>query len=162
MADEERSATIGGSDEGIEMGAEAAVSISGLEELEEWENKRRQAERDKISFIEALLLLMLAAAADLFEIVAGLTIVLSIIGLIFGFFVSGIILMWAILRGGSGYLVFRRLIINIGGWLFDAAFLGILPIRTIALLLTIWVNNRDANKRIRETEERIEEISKSV
>ena len=159
MANERGDAT-GEINEELEAASEIEVRTSGLEELEEQEFKLRQAERDKIGLVEALLLLMLAAAADLFEIVAGLTVVLWLIGLVFGFFVSGVILMWAILRGGSSYLVFRRIIITIGGWLLDAATLGILPIRTLALLLTIWYNNHDANKRIKEAMERIEEISK--
>ncbi|MBI2506537.1 MAG: hypothetical protein HYW00_00100, partial [Candidatus Colwellbacteria bacterium] len=74
-------------------------------------------------------------------------------------FVSGVIFMWAVLRGGSTYLIFRRVIITVGGWLLDAALLGILPIRTIALLLTIWINNRDANKRIKEATAQVEALS---
>ncbi len=148
-------------EEEIEIAAGVKTSLA-LGELEEWEDKRRRGERDKIGLVEALLLLMLAASADLFEIVAGLTVVLAIIGLLFGFFVSGIIFMWAILRGGTGYLIFRRVIINVAGWLLDVFSLGILPIRTLALLLTIWYNNHDANRRIKEAMGRIEEISKSV
>lgn len=148
-------------EEEIEIAAGVKTSLA-LGELEEWEDKRRRGERDKIELVEALLLLMLAASADLFEIVAGLTVVLAIIGLLFGFFVSGIIFMWAILRGGTGYLIFRRVIINVAGWLLDVFSLGILPIRTLALLLTIWYNNHDANRRIKEAMGRIEEISKSV
>ncbi|MBI2595054.1 MAG: hypothetical protein HYW38_02255 [Candidatus Colwellbacteria bacterium] len=148
-------------EEEIEIAAGVKTSLA-LGELEEWEEKRRRGERDKIELVEALLLLMLAASADLFEIVAGLTVVLAIIGLLFGFFVSGIIFMWAILRGGTGYLIFRRVIINVAGWLLDVFSLGILPIRTLALLLTIWYNNHDANRRIKEATGRIEEISKSV
>ena len=131
-------------------------------ELEEQEWKRRQAERDKVSLVEGLLLLMLAVTADLFEIVAGLTIVLWLIGLVLGSLASGIIFMWAILRGGPSYLVFRKVIITIGGWLLDIVLLGIFPIRTIALLLTFWINNRDANRRIKEATERIDELSKSA
>lgn len=131
-------------------------------ELEEQEWKRRQAERDKVSLVEGLLLLMLAVTADLFEIVAGLTIVLWLIGLVLGSLASGIIFMWAILRGGPSYLVFRKVIITIGGWLLDIVLLGILPIRTLALLLTFWVNNRDASRRIKEATERIDELLKSA
>jgi len=131
-------------------------------ELEEQEWKRRQAERDKVSLVEGLLLLMLAVTADLFEIVAGLTIVLWLIGLVLGSLASGIIFMWAILRGGPSYLVFRKVIITIGGWLLDIVLLGIFPIRTIALLLTFWINNRDADRRIKEATERIDELSKSA
>ena len=70
--------------------------------------------------------------------------------------------MWAILRGGPSYLVFRKVIITIGGWLLDIVLLGIFPIRTIALLLTFWINNRDADRRIKEATERIDELSKSA
>ncbi|MBI3088896.1 MAG: hypothetical protein HYY99_01420 [Candidatus Colwellbacteria bacterium] len=146
-------------EEEIEIADELKTSPA-LGELEEWEEKRRRAERDKVGLVEALLLLMLAATADVFEIIAGLTVVLWIIGLILGLFVSGVIFMWAVLRGGSTYLIFRRVIITVGGWLLDAALLGILPIRTIALFLTIWINNRDASRRGREAIEKIEEISK--
>lgn len=148
-------------EEEIEIAGGIKISPA-LGELEEWEEKRRQAERDKIGLVEALLLLMLAAAADLFEIIAGLTIVLAIIGVLFGFFVSGIIFIWAILRGGTSYLIFRRVAITVGGWLLDVLSLGILPIRTLALLLTIWYNNHDANKRIKEATAKIEELAKSV
>lgn len=142
---------------------EAGVKLSSnLGELEDQEWKRRQAERDKVSLVEAILLLMVAATADVFEVIAGLTIFLLPLGLIFGLLASGTIFMWAILRGGSGYLVFRRIIITIGGWFLDAVFLGILPIRTIALFLTFWVNNRDANRRLREAVERIEQLLKSA
>lgn len=142
---------------------EVAVSVSGIEELGEWEDKRRRAEKDKISFfVEGMLMLMVAATADFFEILTGLSVVLWLIGLIFGLFASGIIFMWAILRGGEGYLMFRRVIINIAGWFFDAALLGFLPIRTLALSLTIWVNNKDANKRLKEATEHIEEVTKSA
>lgn len=146
-----------------EYTGEVTISAPGLEELEEWEDKKRRAEKDKISFfVEGMLLLMVAAVADFFEILTGLSVVLWLVGLVFGLFASGIIFMWAILRGGEGYLVFRRIIINIAGWLFDAVLLGILPIRTIALLLTFWYNNRDAKKRIEEATTRIEEISKAA
>src|SRR3989304_7921848 len=126
-------------------------------ELEEQEWKRRKAERDKVSLVEGLLLLMLAVTADLFEIVAGLTIVLWLIGLVLGSLASGIIFMWAILRGGPSYLVFRKVIITIGGWLLDIVLLGIFPIRTIALLLTFWINNRAADRRITEATGGIDE-----
>src|SRR3989344_7502943 len=98
------------------MNGEFTGETEGSGELEEQEWKRRQAEKDKVSLVEGLLLLMLAATADLFEIVAGLTIVLWLIGLVLGSLASGIIFMWAILRGGEGYLVFKRMIINLGGW----------------------------------------------
>ncbi|MEX2033215.1 MAG: hypothetical protein WD889_01470 [Candidatus Colwellbacteria bacterium] len=144
------------------MNGEFTEEAGGSGELEEQEWKKRQAEKDKVSLVEGLLLLMLAATADLFEMVAGLTIVLWLIGLVLGSLASGIIFMWAILRGGQSYMVFRRVIITVGGWLLDIVFLGILPIRTLALLLTFWVNNRDANKRIEEADNRIEEILKSA
>ena len=144
------------------MNGEFTGEIGGSGELEEQEWKRRQAEKDKVSLVEGLLLLMLAATADLFEIVAGLTIVLWLIGLVLGSLASGIIVMWAILRGGQSYQVFRRVIITVAGWLLDIVFLGILPIRTLALLLTFWVNNRDANRRIKEATERIDELLKSA
>lgn len=153
--------TRGEADE-VETTSEVEAPAPGLGELEDEEFKRRQAERDKISLVEGLLLLMLAAAADLLEIVAGLTVVLAIIGLFFGLLASGILILWARLRSGTSYLIFRRVIINLAGWFLDVAFLGILPIRTIALLLTIWINNRDANKRIKEATSRIEEISRSA
>ncbi len=161
MADE-REEVAGETDEELEAVNEIEVRIPGLKELEEQEWKRRQAERDKISLVEGLLLLMLAATADLLEIVADLTVILAVIGLIFGFFTSGIILLWSILRGGESYLVFRRVIITIAGWFLDAVFLGILPIRTLALLLTIWVNNRHASRRTKEATERIEQLLKSA
>ena len=144
------------------MNGEFTGETEGSGELEEQEWKRRQAEKDKVSLVEGLLLLMLAATADLFEIVAGLTIILWLIGLVLGSLASGIIFMWAILRGGQSYQVFRRVIITVGGWFFDIVLLGILPIRTLALLLTFWVNNRDANGRIKEATERIDELSKSA
>ena len=100
--------------------------------------------------------------SDVFDVIAGLTIFLLPLGLIFGLLASGIIFMWAILRGGPSYLVFRKVIITIGGWLLDIVLLGIFPIRTIALLLTFWINNRDANRRIKEATERIDELSKSA
>ncbi|MDP2650521.1 MAG: hypothetical protein Q8P04_00250 [bacterium] len=143
------------------MNGEFTGETGGSGELEEQEWKKRQAERDKVSLVEGLLLLMLAATADLFEIVAGLTIILWLIGLVLGSLASGIIFMWAVLRGGESYLIFRRVIITVGGWLFDIVLLGILPIRTIALLLTFWINNRDANRRIKEATERIVNLKAS-
>ena len=158
---EEREETTEEIDEELEATSEIEVRAPGLERLEEQEFKKRGAERDKISLVETILLFMVAAAADIFEIIADLTIVLWLFGLIVGSLASGIIFMWAILRGGTGYL-FWRVIITIAGWLLDILSLGILPIRTLALLLTIWVNNRDASKRIKEATNRIEEISKSA
>lgn len=149
-------------DENIEIAAEATVSTPGLEDLAEAEQKKREAERDKISLVEMILLLMVAAAADFFEIIAGLSIVLLIIGLFFGFLASSIIFLWAVLRGGTGYLIFRRIIITVGGWFLDVALLGIFPIRTIALILTFWINNHNANKRIKEATTKIEEIEKTI
>ena len=158
---EEREETAEEIDEELEATSEIEVRAPGLGKLEEQEFKKRGAERDKISLVETILLFMVAAAADVFEIIADSTIVLWIFGLIVGSLASGIIFMGAILRGGTGYL-FWRVIITIAGWFLDAVLLGIFPIRTLALLLTIWANNRDANRRIKEAAERTEQLLKSA
>ena len=66
---EEREETTEEIDEELEATSEIEVRAPGLERLEEQEFKKRGAERDKISLVETILLFMVAAAADIFEII---------------------------------------------------------------------------------------------
>ncbi|MBI2010869.1 MAG: hypothetical protein HYS89_01390 [Candidatus Colwellbacteria bacterium] len=135
------------------------VEEEPLEGVEELEFKRQDAERAKIGAVEGFIVLGAAAIADLFEILAGLVFWVPIFGQViwflaftFGLFISGTILIWSLLRGISGRLVVkravRRLIFLMGGFLADALTVGVLPIRTITLAITIWLNNRSQGKEL--------------
>lgn len=111
----------------------------------------------KISLPESIIVVLLAASADAFEIVAALIAAVPVVGLVvwlmafsFGIFVSVIIIIWSLLKGARGSFVVkyatRRLIALIGGAILDALTGGILPMRTIVLIITIWLNNHFADK----------------
>src|SRR3989344_1331244 len=143
----------------IELSEEEIEAKELPEDKDELEFRRGGAERAKIGIVEGLMVLMTAAAADTLELFAGFMVWIPILGQIawlfaftFGFFVSGTLLLWAFLRGVSGGTVMKkvvkRLIMLAGGFLADALTAGILPIRTITMALTIWLNNRAEGKEL--------------
>lgn len=114
------------------------------------------SEEAKISFVEGFLLILLAASADVAELVGSLLNIVPVIGqlawftsYIYGLFVSWIIIMWAALRGMGGVFFKRRLAILGGGTVIDALFGGFLPARTFFLILAIWLNNRMEQENVR-------------
>ncbi len=123
--------------------------------LEELKTESENSERAKISLPETIILIMLSGIADAFEFFSGLSFPVPIIGQVvwliafaFGIFISTIIILWSIFRGAKGRFVIKRLVILTISFLFDAATAGVLPIRTIALAITIWLNNHLEEKNL--------------
>ena len=127
--------------------AQDAISIEDLE------SQQDESERAKISLPESLILLMLSASADIFEIIGFLAFgafpvgtILWILSIAYGLFVSIVLIFWAFLRSVYGRfivqrLVKRKLIPLLIGFLFEAGTVTTLPARTISLAITIWLNN---------------------
>ena len=86
------------------------------------------------------------------EIVAFMAVALPVIGwaawafaAFVGLIVSAIVIVWSFMRGLRGKAAARKAvvrgIINTAGWLFDIGTLAWLPIRTLAFLLSVFINN---------------------
>ena len=125
------------------------------EDPDELERKRDNSERAKTSMPETIIFTLIALFTDTIEYLAGLANVLPVLGQaiwfmvwVFGLFVSAIIILWSFIRGVHGSRAIKFGVYRIIGFMFDAALAGFLPIRTIVLVVTIWLNNRLENKEI--------------
>lgn len=82
---------------------------------------------------------------------------------IFGLLVSGGVYVLLLLKGVVGVFAVRILIVLMAGLVLDAATAGILPARTIAVAITIWLHNRECNKKLKriraELTERQEQLT---
>lgn len=121
------------------------------------ENKKNPeelgVEKDKssnaiISLPEKIIFIAISVVADALEIFAFLTIGIPAVGFglwlmsyFFGIFVSAAIFVWSMFRGVNGSFFVKKLLILGIGFLVDEAMLGVLPIRTLTLVVTIWLNN---------------------
>lgn len=123
-------------------------------DIEELNLKANQLEKTHITSVETFIFLFLTGLTDLGEFLAALTagtiigIPILILVFIFGVFVSGICVLWLMLRGGGSTHTFiiRRLLIFLAGAILDAATAGALPMRSIAMAVAIYVNNHFATK----------------
>jgi len=135
--------------------AEEVQSGASAEDLE---FERDSSEKAKISLPETIIFTLLAMSADVIDVITTLANILPAIGQavwfvgwLFGVSVSAIIILWTFLRGaGVSRRVAKIGVARIVGFLADSIpLIGVLPIRTFVLLVTIWLNNHWENKNIR-------------
>ena len=100
----------------------------------------------KISLPEIIIIVMLVAGADLFDVFVGLAAAIPAIGQILLFFnwfvdifILAVVQFWLIMRGGLG---FRKKATGLTGNLIEfIPLLDVLPIRTATLLIAIYMIN---------------------
>jgi len=121
----------------------------------ELEIESGHSEGAKIDFVEGFMVLLLAATADAVELVVLPLTLIPVLGQLlwivaygFGLVVSGIIILWSTFRGINGVFFKNRVFIVGGGAIGDAALGGFVPLRTVALLIMIILNNRFESKNI--------------
>lgn len=119
------------------------------EDEEESSAKADYAQGAKITLPEIILTVSASSVADIAEFLGTLALAIPVIGVaiyglcyIFGLVVSGGLFLWSSLRGVSGSFFVKRLVIMTAGLLADEATGGGLPIRTITLIIVIYLNNR--------------------
>ena len=137
------------------LGESAPSTLAGGEDPEELEHQRNNSEKAKITLPETIIFTMLSLFTDTIEILAGLVNILPVLGQaiwfivwVFGIFVSAIIILWSFIRGVHGRYGIKMAVTRIIGFVFDSALAGILPIRTLTLIITIWINNHLEGKNI--------------
>lgn len=108
----------------------------------------------KISLPEIIIMVLLSGGADFFEVFVGFAGVVPVIGqaltiadFFIGLTVLAIVQFWLIMKGGIG---FRKQASALMGNIIELIpFLDILPIRTVTLLISIYlINKEDAKKDI--------------
>ena len=100
----------------------------------------------KISLPEIIIIVMLVAGADLFDVFVGLAAAIPAIGQILLFFnwfvdifILAVVQFWLIMRGGIG---FKKQATALAGNLMELIpLLDVLPIRTATLLIAIYMIN---------------------
>jgi len=105
----------------------------------------------KISLPEIIIMILIVGSADLLDIISNFVIPLPVIGLfflIFNFFVDTVVLLiiqfWFIIKGGIG---FRKQVTALVGNLMEfIPGLDILPLRTLSLIIAIYLINHSAQK----------------
>ena len=133
--------------------AEEEARASSVEELE----NAAKREPDLIGEAEATIFILIAASADLFEIFAFFAAIVPVIGwatfgmaLFFGIMASSIIFIWTLSRSVKGSFVtglaLRKALAFFFGAFIDTLTGGVLPLRTVTLLIVIWMHNRGAKK----------------
>lgn len=127
-----------------------------LAEIDRLETEKKHSEKAKIPFVEALIVVLFSLSADAPEAFAALANFLPVIGQAFwlftlfsGFLVSAGILIWTVVRGAYGKFFMKRLIMIAFGVSADALLGGFLPVRTAALIATIWISNHSESKNIK-------------
>ncbi len=103
-------------------------------------------EDKKISLPEIIIMVMIVAGADLFDVFVGLAAAVPIIGQVLLFanwfidiFVLAITQFWLIMKGGIGFG--KQATALTGNLIEFIPLLDILPIRTVALLVVIYMIN---------------------
>ncbi len=103
-------------------------------------------EQKKIQLPEAIIMVMIAGGADALEAVTGMLVVVPIIGkiLLFANFlvdisVFAIVQFWLIMKGGIGFK--KQMTALVGNLIEFVPGLDILPFRTTALIITIYLVN---------------------
>lgn len=108
----------------------------------------------KISLPEIIIMVMIVAGADLFDVFVDLAAAVPVIGqiLLFGnwfvdIFVFVIVQFWLIMKGGIGFR--KQATVLVGNLVEMIPFLDVLPIRTAALLAAIYmINNPKIVKKV--------------
>lgn len=125
-------------------GKEATIENSAQESLE--------AESAKISTVETILLVTISLMGDFADIVGALFIAIPYIGQVvyflakaFSWFIWALIMIWAFFRGATGQAVIQRILTMSAGKVLDELTFGIIPFQTVALVLTIYLNNKGAS-----------------
>lgn len=103
-------------------------------------------EQKKISLPEIIIMVMIVAGADLFDVFVDLAAAVPVIGQILLFanwfvdiFVFAVVQFWLIIKGGIGFK--KQATVLAGNLIEMIPFLDILPIRTTALLVAIYMIN---------------------
>lgn len=119
------------------------------------EGSAEESEDSVIHIPEIILIVMVALSADLAEILGFVVITIPIVGIVifallyfFGLLASGTVILWSFLRGGintkrSAKRIVTVLLSSSG----DAVSGGVLPLRTVGIVVAIWLHNRDAKGR---------------
>jgi hypothetical protein len=105
-----------------------------------------EEEKKIIGLPEMIFMLLLVGGADLFEVVAGFAIAVPVVGQVMVFinwfsdrFVLAITQLWFIMKGGIG---FSKIATSLIGNLIEfIPGLDILPIRTVTLIIVIYMIN---------------------
>jgi len=101
---------------------------------EELEFEKSLSEKAKINIVEAAIVLIATAMADLMELIP--------FGFIFGMFVTGGVTLWLILRGMyRARRILIKLILMIGGPVLEFFTAGLFP-ETLTLAALILIHNR--------------------
>lgn len=105
------------------------------------------SEGGKISLPEIIFFVLWAAISDALEILGDFALAIPVAGIGiwfitegFGILTSAVIAIWLMLRGGS-FGQAKKLITFILGSVFDSLTAGALPLRTISLIVAIWMHN---------------------
>jgi len=133
-----------------------AKKVKGGESIEELEFKHDEARRAKIGGAEAYFLIAFSVIADIIDIIAfvllftGVGALIAAIFKFFSFMITGAIVMWSFLRRLHGRVQVKVVVILILGHIFDELTLGLLPIKTIVIVIVIWLNNHFTKKQLKE------------
>lgn len=117
--------------------AKAKIQAKDLADLKFQKN---EAERKKVLFVEASFVVLFAVVADSIEAL----VVIPWLGGLITVPISIGILLWAWLRRLHGRFEVKIAVAQLMDFVFGAVF----PIRTISLLIIIWLNNHVSKKNI--------------
>lgn len=107
----------------------------------------KEGPEEKITPPEIIFFGLWAVFADIGEIIGAFALAIPVAGwgiwlllAVFGMFTSAVLALWLWFRGGS-FGAAKKLIVFLLGAVFDSLTTGILPLRTIALGVAIWMHN---------------------
>jgi len=104
-------------------------------------------EQKKISLPEGIIMVLIVLCADIVEILVDLTGFGIIIGEVINFAVGAMIEFWLFIKGIKGFWKLTSWGI---GTLLDGALASFLPIKTITLIITIWLVNHPKAAQVAE------------
>jgi hypothetical protein len=131
--------------------ADEAEESSDEEEANE---KIAQQEKAHIGLAETVMVVLAAFVGDLVEMF------IPYVGAFFGLLVSALIFLWTLMRGMGNHFYLKKLVINSSGLVLDTAVTFAGPallllfyyllnfIRTLTVIITIWLNNKFTKKEI--------------
>jgi hypothetical protein len=115
---------------------------------------KTDGEGDKIPLAETIIMVLIAATADAFELAAGFTVCIDFcatygLSLLFGVIASTVIFLWSCLRGtrSGGKMAnaaVKKVLIILLGEGADLILGGVLPLRTASLIISILYYNNQA------------------
>jgi len=107
------------------------------------ESEKRSSEKAKISLGETVILVSASALSDILEPI-------PFLGFVVGLATSCAIILWSIMRNAHGRFFTKRVVALLISFLGDSIILlGALPIRTVSLIITIWINNHVEEKNLK-------------